>query len=163
VQRTILLPAKRFRPPDELEAEAAALRAEMNRLRGVGTPDEIRAATAKATRAGWLAEYSKNYYGHDTISWELMAIVIGSDTALVSVPGEPFTETAQAISAQSPFPHTLVSGYSNGGFGYIPTRQAFAEGGYETEATAFSEDAADVLTVEAVRLLNEIAADLADR
>ena len=163
VQRIIHLPAKKFRPPDELEAEAAALRAGMNRLRKDGTPDEIRAATAKATQAGWRAEYSRNFYGQDTIPWELMAIAIGPSIALVSVPGEPFTETAQAIAAQSPFPHTLLSGYSNGGFGYIPTRQAFAEGGYETEATPFSESAAEALTEEAVRLLKEIAADLADR
>jgi hypothetical protein len=163
VQRAIHLPAKKFRPPDELEAEAAALRAEMNRLRSDGTQDQIRASTAKATQAGWRAEYSRNYYGQDKIPWELMAIVIEPGIALVSVPGEPFMETAVAIAAQSPFTHTLLSGYSNGGFGYIPTRQAFAEGGYETEATPFLESAAEVLTEEAVRLLNEISSDLADR
>ena len=95
-------------------------------------------------------------YGKDTVPWELMVIALGASIALVSVPGEPFTETAQAIASQSPFAHTLVSGYSNGGFGYIPTRAAFGEGGYETEATPFSEDAADTLTTEAVRLLNEL-------
>src|SRR5262245_66253389 len=86
-----------------------------------------------------------------------MVITIWSTIALVSFPGEPFTETAHAISSQSPFAHTLVSGYSNGGFGYIPTRAAFAEGGYETEATPFSEAAAETLTAEAVRLLNELS------
>jgi hypothetical protein len=157
-QRTIQLPAKKFRPPDELEAEAAALRAEMNRLRAQGSEDQLRAATAKATQAGWRAEYSRHYYGRETIPWELMAIAIGPSLALVSVPGEPFTETAQAIASQSPFAHTFVSGYSNGGFGYIPTRQAFAEGGYETEATPFSAGAAESLEAEAVRLLQELAA-----
>lgn len=159
VQRTLELPAKKFRSPEELEAEAVALRAEMNRLRSVGTPTEIRVATAAATQAGWRAEYSRNYYGRDTVPWELMVIAIGSKIALVSVPGEPFTETAQAIATQSPFAHTLVSGYSNGGFGYIPTRDAFREGGYETEATPFSEDAAETLVAETVRLLKEMAAD----
>jgi hypothetical protein len=157
IQRTVQLPAKNFRPPDELEAEAAALRAEMNRLRAEGTPDQVRAATAKATQAGWRAEYSKNYYGRRTIPWELMGIAIGPSIALISAAGEPFTETAQAIAAQSPFAHTLVSGYSNGGFGYIPTRQAFEEGGYETEATPFNEQAAEALSGEAVRLLQELA------
>jgi hypothetical protein len=114
-------------------------------------------ATAKATQAGWRAENAKNYYGKQTIPWELMGIRIG-DIALVSVPGEPFTETAQAVAAQSPFPHTLFSGYSNGGFGYIPIREAHAEGGYEIEATPFSADAADVLLAESVRILKELAA-----
>jgi hypothetical protein len=159
-QRTLHLPAKRFRPPEELEAEAASLRAEMNRLRKEGTPLQIRVATAAATQAGWRAEYSHTYFGKDTVPWELMAIAIGPDIALISVPGEPFTETAQAIVAQSPFAHTLVSGYSNGGFGYIPTTAAFGEGGYETEATPFSAGASEQLADEAVRLLQEIKADL---
>ena len=89
-----------------------------------------------------------------------MGIAIGPSIALVSVPGEPFTETAQAIVSQSPFPNTLFSGYSNGGFGYIPTRAAFGEGGYETEATPFSEEAADSLTAGTIRLLMELAADV---
>ncbi len=160
MQRTMQLPAKNFRPPEELEAEAAALRAEMNRLRAEGNPDQVRFATAKATQAGWRAEYSKNYHGLKTIPWEVMAIAIGPSIALVSVPGEPFTETAQAIAAQSPFAHTLISGYSNGGFGYIPTRQAFEEGGYETQATPFNEQAAEALSAEAVRLLQDLAAPL---
>jgi hypothetical protein len=159
VQRTLRLPGKKFRPPAELEAEAAALRAEVNRLRKDGTPDQVRVAIAAATQAGWRAEYSANYFGKETIPWELMVIAIGSTIALVSVPGEPFIETAQAISSQSPFAHTLISGYSNGGFGYMPTREAFAEGGYETEATPFSEAAAETLTGEAVRLLSEMFED----
>ena len=43
------------------------------------------------------------------------------------------------------FPHTLFSGYSNGGFGYIPVREAYSEGGYGVRRTPFSADAADVL------------------
>jgi len=156
VQRKINLPAKQFRPPDELEAEAAVRRAEMNRLRREGSVDEIRLATAKATQAGWRAENARNYYGMKTIPWELMAIRIG-EIALVSVPGEPFTETAQQVAALSPFPQTLFSGYSNGGFGYIPVREAYREGGYEIEATPFSADAAEVLVAESVRLLKELA------
>ncbi|MBV6430462.1 MAG: hypothetical protein IANPNBLG_00574 [Bryobacteraceae bacterium] len=163
-QRSIALPARKFDPPEELEARAAALRSRMNSLRNEGgSPDEIRAATAQATQAGWRAEYARNYYGRETIPWELMAITIGSSIALVSVPGEPFTETAMEIASRSPYPHTFVSGYSNGGFGYIPTAQAFAEGGYETEATPFSATAADVLAGEAVRLLREMAAAPAGR
>lgn len=160
VQRTIELPAKAFGKPQDLEAEAAALRAEMNRLRREGTLDEVRLATAKATQAGWRAENARNYYGKKTIPWQVMAICIG-DIALVSTRGEPFTETAQAMAAQSPFRHTLFSGYTNGGFGYIPVREAHAEGGYEIEATPFSPDAADVLLEESLRILQQLAAETA--
>jgi hypothetical protein len=158
IRRNVELPAKNFRRPEDLEAEAEALRAEMNRLRREGSVEEVRLATAKATQAGWRADYAQRYYGMKTIAWELMAIRIG-EVALVSVPGEPFIETAQAVLAQSPFPHTLFSGYSNGGFGYIPTREAHAEGGYETEATPFSADAAEVLAAESIQILQELAAE----
>jgi hypothetical protein len=157
VQRQVELPARAFGSPDKLEAEAAALRAEMNRLRRSGTEEEVRLATAKATQAGWRADYAQRYHGLKHVPWELMGIRIG-EIALLSVPGEPFIEIAQAVCERSPFRHTLFSGYSNGGFGYIPTRAAFAEGGYETEATPFAPGVADVLIEESVQLLEELAA-----
>ena len=76
--------------------------------------------------------------------------------ALISVAGEPFSSLGTRIAAASPFEHTLFSGYSNGGFGYIPDRPAYEEGGYEIEATPFSPDAADVLVAEAVRILEQL-------
>jgi hypothetical protein len=158
VQRKIQLPARQFRPPEELEAEAAALVAETNRLRREGTEEQVRLANAKATQAGWRAGNARLYYGSKQwIEWELQAIRIGP-AALLSVAGEPFIEISQRIAAASPFEHTLFSGYSNGGFGYIPTREAFAEGGYEIEATPFSPDAADTLVNESLRLLRDLAA-----
>ena len=157
-QRIIRLPAKKFRPPEELEAEAEALVKEMNRLRKEGAENEVRLATAKATQAGWRAGNARLYYGKEWIEWEMQCIRIGP-VALLSVAGEPFIEIAQRIAAESPFEHTLFSGYSNGGFGYIPTREAFAEGGYEIEATPFSPDAADALVAEAARLLRDVATE----
>jgi len=154
-QRRIQLPARKFRPPEELEAEAQLLVAQMNRLRRQGTENKLRLATAKATQAGWRADNARLYYSKEWIEWEMQCIRIGP-IALLSVAGEPFIEIAHRIVAESPFEHTLFSGYSNGGFGYIPTREAFAEGGYEIEATPFSPDAADALVAEGIRLLKEM-------
>ncbi|MER3417672.1 MAG: hypothetical protein C4343_00800 [Chloroflexota bacterium] len=36
-----------------------------------------------------------------------------------------------AIKRASPFVVTAIAGYSNGSVGYLPTRRAYAEGGYE--------------------------------
>ncbi len=154
--RTVPMPARQFPPADELEAQAQAHRAELNRLRREGSDPEVKAATALATQAGWRAEYARLYGGSKTVDLEMQCIRIGN-IALLSVPGEPFIEIAQQIVAGSPFAHTLFSGYSNGGFGYIPTRAGFAEGGYETEATPFAPDAAEVLADWGIRLLHEVA------
>src|ERR1700730_16781051 len=93
------------------------------------------------------------YAGQTTVDWELQCIRIGH-LALLSCQGEPFLEISQQVVAGSPFAHTLFSGYSNGAFGYIPTRQAFEEGGYEIEASPFAPAAAEMLVSEALRLLH---------
>jgi hypothetical protein len=103
------------------------------------------------------AERSRLYYGKSHLARQLMGIRIG-EIALVSMPGEPFNEIAQEISARSPFPHTLFSGYSNGGFGYLPIRSAFTEGGYEVETTPYGPDAAEVVVRESLRILEELKA-----
>lgn len=155
--RFLPLPLRSFPPPQELEVEAEKMRHELARLRKEGGEEEIRAATSRATQAGMRAERSRLYYGRTHLDWQLQGIRIGS-IALLSIPGEPFIEISQRIVASSPFAHTLFSGYSNGGFGYLPARSAYAEGGYEVETTPFAEEAEDVLVKESLQMLEELAA-----
>lgn len=150
------LPVRAFPQPAEAEAEAEKLRAQCSRIRTDGTEAEIRVATAMATQAGTRSELARLYHGKPTVGWPLQTFRIGP-LALIAVAGEPFAETGLEIAARSPFVHTLFSGYTNGGFGYIPTRQAFHEGGYETDVSPFSEDAAEVLAAAALDQLNEVA------
>jgi len=65
---------------------------------------------------------------------EMQAIALGN-AALVTTPGETFIEIGQAIKAASPFEHTFVTGYTNGVIGYLPTANAFDEGGYEVTSS----------------------------
>ncbi len=51
--------------------------------------------------------------------------------ALVGLPGMPFVEFALGIRAQSPAQTTLVAGNANGYLGYVITRQAFEDEGFE--------------------------------
>lgn len=156
IWRLLKLPLKERRPPDELEAEAEAARKELERTPKEGNEEEIRAATARATQAGWRADYARLYYGKTHSDWPLQGIRIGP-VALLAIAGEPFTEINQAIVSRSPFAHTLFSGYSHGGFGYIPSRNAYAEGGYEVEASPFSIEASDVIVNESRAVLKELA------
>ncbi|HRU05598.1 MAG TPA: hypothetical protein P5137_07465 [Candidatus Brocadiia bacterium] len=77
-----------------------------------------------------LIEYAKRAtpQGRD---FDLAAIRLGQDLAIVFLPGEPFTEIGMAIKKASPFRHTLVSSLSNGECGYVPMKECFARGGYE--------------------------------
>lgn len=61
----------------------------------------------------------------------LSLTAIGSDLAIIFVPGELFASTGLKIKAISPYKTTIVSTLSNGSVGYLPTPEAFASGGYE--------------------------------
>jgi neutral ceramidase len=90
-------------------------------------------------------------------------VVVIADTALVGLPFEVFIELADAIQADSPFARTIVNGYTNGYLGYMPTREAFAEGGYEVEpgraryqGLAITADAGEVLVRECSAALRRV-------
>jgi neutral ceramidase len=154
--RFVELPLGKLPNPEESQAEAEAFRKELDLLRKQGSQMEIRAATSRATQAGIRAEKARIYQGKTHIGWFLQGIRIGQ-IALLSIPGEPFTEINQQIIARSPFAHTLFSGYSNGGFGYLPVRSAYEEGGYEVESSPFSPDAADKVIHESLQMLNQLS------
>lgn len=89
----------------------------------------------------------------------VQVVTIG-DVALVGVPAEVFVELGLQIQAGSPFARTLVTGYTNGYMGYIPTAGAFSEGGYEVDVRIHHQglritaEAPDVLVSESVRALD---------
>lgn len=89
---------------------------------------------------------------------ELMALRLSDSVGLVTAPGEIFTEIGQSIVARSPFPHTLYAGYTNGTIQYVPTRAAYAEGGYEvSHACQVAPEAGEQIEEESVRLLRSIS------
>jgi hypothetical protein len=51
--------------------------------------------------------------------------------AIVVLPGEPFVEYQLFAQKQRPDLFVCTAGYGDGGPGYLPTREAYAEGGYE--------------------------------
>ena len=144
-----------FRPLEELEAQTAEFRKQHMDLKNHGTDEEIRAARARATQAGMRAENARLYQGKTHIDWQLQGIRIDS-VALLSIPGEPFTETNRRIVEGSPFGDTLFSGYSNGGFGYLPVAGAYEEGGYEVEVSPFAPEASEIVVKEGLQMLQDL-------
>ena len=54
-----------------------------------------------------------------------------NDIGIVAVSGEPFAELGLEVKRRSPLANTLFLGYSNGCLGYLPTPEAFPQGGME--------------------------------
>lgn len=63
---------------------------------------------------------------------EVQALRIG-DLAVVAFPVEFFSADGREVRSASPAPFPVVAGWSNGLWGYTPTRRAFEHGGYEPE------------------------------
>lgn len=61
---------------------------------------------------------------------EVAALRLGS-FGLAFLPGEVFVELGREVEEGSPFKPTRTIGLTNGAMGYIPTKRAYAEGGYE--------------------------------
>jgi hypothetical protein len=154
--RTLTLPLRHQADPSELEAEAKKLREETAQLRNDGSQQDISNANARATQLVARAEMARKYYGKSAVEWPLLAILIG-DVVLLSMPGEPFTEISQQIVESSPFRHTLFSGYSNGGFGYLPSSTSKSTGSYEVVTSPFNGEAGQIVVDESIKLLRELA------
>ena len=85
---------------------------------------------------------------HDApVECEVQAIRVGPVT-LLAWPGEVFCDIGMEVKQRSPFRPTHAIGCANGWIGYVPTPQAFQEGGYEADSAAHLADDSGVVLVE---------------
>lgn len=90
-----------------------------------------------------------------TLSAEVQALRIG-DLGIAAFPGELFVELGLSLKARSPYSSTLVVELANDSIGYIPTRKAYDEGGYEVTSTVLAPGAGEMLVEEAFNLLRSL-------
>ncbi len=76
-------------------------------------------------------------FTHTTIDVPVTAIKI-DEFIMVTFPGELFHEIGQSIKASTHARYPFLMGYANGSVGYMPTQQAYSEGGYEPWSTHFA-------------------------
>lgn len=99
----------------------------------------------------------KDQQGQDRPMW-IQAIQIG-DVYLVGVPAEFFTTHGVEIKRRSPYRNTFVCGLTNDYVGYLPDRQGFVNGGYQTWTGlhSFSEvGTGEMVVEESLKLLEEL-------
>jgi hypothetical protein len=85
--------------------------------------------------------------------------VVVDDAAFISFPGELFTEIGMEIKARSPFRHTFIIGLANGSVGYLPTRRAIQEGGYEPETRELDDSGERIVVSQSLALLRKACED----
>lgn len=92
----------------------------------------------------------------DYRSYYAYTISVG-DYAFVGLQGEPFTEIRNRIEATSPFSdNTMVCALTNHMTAYIPTTQAFSEGGYEVASTCYGPGSDDIIVSAVEAALKQI-------
>jgi hypothetical protein len=90
---------------------------------------------------------------------EIQVVLLG-DCAIVGVPGELFCEVGLQIKEGAYPLRALIATCTNGRVGYIPTREAFGRGGYETTfgpSSMLAPEAGDLIARTAVELIAQVA------
>lgn len=140
---TIDVPLQQYAP-----AEVAAARASLPK---VGTREMPMLDQVSAVKIVGIDDY-----GVKALPMDIQAFRLSDSVAAVALPGELFTELGLAIKQRSPFATTLVFELSNDYPGYIPTRRAFAEGGYEPANSKIAPGGGEQLVDAAVGLLQQL-------
>ena len=140
---TIDVPLQAYAP-----AEVAAARASLPK---VGTREMPMLDQVSAVKIVGIDDY-----GVKALPMDVQAFRLSDTVAAVALPGELFAELGLAIKQRSPFATTLVFELSNDYPGYIPTRRAFAEGGYEPANSKIAPGGGEQLVDTAVALLHQL-------
>jgi hypothetical protein len=118
---------------------------------------ELSIETPRKEGLGWSAELvdyaAKSAGGADLVRIPVRVLRI-NDAVLWGSPVELFCEIALRVRRESPFRHNFFFGYMNGWLGYLPTAQAFREGGYEPRTSPFSEQVERDYTDGVIRYLS---------
>jgi len=86
---------------------------------------------------------------------EVQVLTLGDQVAWVSLPGEIFVQLGMAIKDASPFAITSIHELANGSIGYVPTRQAYAQGNYEVISARCAQGSGELLVESAIDQLRE--------
>ena len=152
-------------PPDRRVAEAN-LHRYRKQLDEVRAGDSVGAIHVAQRLVHWAELVVRTIDSGEPVTRELACWTTRiNDIAIVAVNGEPFAELALEIKRRSPFEKTLFLGYSNGCLGYLPTPEAFDEGGMEVREsyqnymlpTPFTREWGPAVVSNALELLDELA------
>jgi len=125
IRETLHLNWRDFPTLKEAKERVETCKKRLDELKASGG-DTISFAEPELRRSQKLFDMLKG--GLKDIVTEIQVIRIG-EAAFVAIPGELFAELGLAIKKGGKY--VFVVGYANDYQGYIPTREAYAEGGYE--------------------------------
>jgi Neutral/alkaline non-lysosomal ceramidase, N-terminal len=123
--------------------------------------EKIFIETQRKLGLGWLeemADYSRiNNKGIKLVRVPAYSLTINNETVLWAAPLELFGEIALNVRKASPFKNTFYYGLTNGSLLYMPTKKAFAEGGYEPSVSVVTDQAEEDYTTGVIQHIKKLA------
>ncbi len=118
--------------------------------------------TPKRSDFGWI-DNLKDYLrinGQEMVCIPVYFLRINLDTLIWGAPLELFCEIAMNIRANSSYKNTFYFGLTNGTLLYLPTKKAFAEGGYEPSVSPFTENAEADFTETVISYIRDTSSSI---
>lgn len=160
VERRFELPLEQ--PPSRAEATAALRRAEAE-LAAAHSEHERFWANRRVDQARSLLRHLRRRTVPAGYPLTMSLLRLG-EWAMVALAGEVFSTLAASIADGSPARHTVILGYTNGWFGYLPDAPVWDEGGYEYNVRIhhaglpIARESGEELVGEALAMLGQFAA-----
>jgi len=150
LHKTVTVPANIPDPKD------LPLAHKYNDLHKAGRDDLIPyTAMELTTVVAEAARMCRLEHGPETFDLNLVAVRIG-DTAMVGIPGEPFTDIGVQIKDTEGWKAIMPCCLTNGSQGYFPMQSAFDEGGYEARGSNYKPGVAEAIIAGAKELLAQL-------
>ena len=154
--RTIGLPRKTYPPAEQTDR---ALREAERRVAELSGADETSAEYRQA-KSELLYRSIEHFYARQERAADrelqigLQAIRV-QDAVFAAVPGEVFAAIGLRVKHAAAHP-LFITGLANGYVGYLPSRRAYASGGYEVVSSQCTADAEDRLVEGILQLDREL-------
>ena len=93
--------------------------------------------------------------GPEKMDIQISAVAIGP-VVLVGAPGESFVDIGLALKESKGWDLVLPTSITNGYYAYLPTKEAFDEGGFEARTSEFKKGIAEQIVAESKKMLDEL-------
>jgi hypothetical protein len=128
-------------------------------------PDERQQFLNKVRKNRILTLDKLKQEGMTALPIDIQVFRLSDNTAVVTLPGEPFVEHGLTIKNYSPFDNTMIielASYniSDNSLTYIPNKKAYWQGEYEVENSILAPGGGEMLVEAIVKMLKELKEDV---
>jgi neutral ceramidase len=156
VNKKVDLPLRLFPPDDEMERDIESAQAALDEAKKRDAEArELKELSEQLGVARSMPRWAERHNRSSSLETEIQVFWIGN-TPMIGLPGEIFVELGMEIKKRVGSNHVFVASLSNDSIGYVPIRQAYEEGGYESTVSPLAPGCGEHLVEEVLALAESI-------